>query len=96
MMKRCHCGNLFPQYHGQRHCSFNCYLSSSLFPRAGVTVDDVISCAGMLQKDAAYLLGVSYPQFRRKVRNNPELRRLFPSAGGESQQVARHGYTGKK
>ena len=69
-----------------------CYVSD-MFPRLKVR-DDLTAYAGMLQKDVAAVLGVSYVQFRRYVRK-AGIRNLFPAHGGASAQIAQRGYTGE-
>ena len=65
-----------------------------MFPRLGIQ-DDLIAYAGMLQKDIAATLGVSYIQLRRYVQRH-NLRALFPEHGGQASWIARMGYTGRE
>ena len=66
-----------------------CYLAQ-MFPRLKVR-DDLSAYAGMLQKDVAAVIGVSYVQFRRYIKETG-LRTLFPAHGGASAQIAQRGY----
>lgn len=67
---------------------------TEVFPDLGITRAEVESCHGMLQKDAAAELGVSYGAFNARIRRDPELRALFPAKGGEARRIAEHGYAG--
>jgi len=84
------CKKPTPDQRSRRH--YACY-KIAMFPRLGIR-DDLTAYAGMLQKDVAAALGVSYVQFRRYVRK-AGLRGLFPAWGGASAQIAQKGYTGE-
>lgn len=79
-------GHLFPRRH--RYSD-----KKGLFKGLGITAEDVASCHGLLQKDAADVLGVGYGRFNAVIRKDPDLRRLFPAKGGEARYIAEHGYT---
>jgi|LGOV01.1.fsa_nt_gb hypothetical protein len=60
----------------------NQYLGSpDVFPGRGISREDVESCKGLLQIDAADILGVSQDHFTYRIRRDPELRKLFPAKG---------------
>lgn len=65
-----------------------------VFPVLGITREAVESCRGMLQKDAAAELGVSYGAFNARIRCDRELRAIFPAKGGEARRIAERGYVG--
>lgn len=75
----------------RRH--WECY-KSQMFPRLGIK-DDLSAYAGMLQKDIAAVLGVSYVQFRRYVKR-AGIRDMFPAHGGAAARIAQRGYTGEE
>lgn len=79
--------NLFSGRNRYRH-------RTEVFPDLGITREDVESCVGMLQIDAAAELGVDYEWFNTKVLRDPELRALFPARGGEVKKIAERGYVG--
>ena len=69
-----------------------CYLND-LFPRLGITAEDIKECEGMTIKDAAYILGVSYTQLRRKLNTHPEIKNtIFPHNRAEGRWMAERGY----
>lgn len=90
MRRKCKCGAWFASYHDVNHCSYSCYLNA-LFPRKGITAEDIKECHGMTIKDAAYVLNVSYVQLRRKLKKHDELRVMFPNRG-KGRWIAQRGY----
>lgn len=87
---RCQCGARFIPYGGQKNCSYDCYMAA-LFPRKGITREQIEECHGMTIKDAAYALNVSYVQLRRRLNQHPELRAMFPNTG-KGRWMAQRGY----
>ena len=88
----CQCGKPLTDKRPTR--CYQCY-KAAILPRIGVlSREDILSHAGLLQTDAAALLGISYVQFRRTVKRLG-IRDMFPRHGGEASQLAQRGYAAK-
>ena len=90
--KKCNrCGNALGDKRSKQ--CYQCYKTAMLPRVAVLSVDDIMAHTGLLQTDAAAMLGISYQHFRQVVKRL-NIRHLFPAKGGETKKIVVGGYIG--